>query len=66
MLNFYKLFSGVTLKVAGGQQLQGFSVQLVPHQGGVKGKYIFLSNIEQFRKHHRSVIVLLQALLQWC
>ncbi|XP_058805344.1 helicase domino isoform X2 [Phymastichus coffea] len=26
----------VTLKVAGGQQLQGISVQLVPHQGGVK------------------------------
>lgn len=32
---------GVTLKVAGGQQLQGFSLQLVPHQGGVKGKNIF-------------------------
>ncbi|XP_014209632.1 helicase domino isoform X6 [Copidosoma floridanum] len=27
---------GVTLKVAGGQQMQGFSLQLVPHQGGVK------------------------------
>lgn len=30
------IFSGVTLKVAGGQ-MQGYSVQLVPHQGGVKG-----------------------------
>ena len=29
---------GVTLKVSSGQQLQGISVQLVPHQGGVKGK----------------------------
>ncbi|XP_051168186.1 helicase domino isoform X2 [Leptopilina boulardi] len=27
---------GVTLRVAGGQQLQGYSVQLVPHQGSVK------------------------------
>ncbi|XP_050472757.1 helicase domino isoform X2 [Bombus huntii] len=27
---------GVTLKVAGGQQLQGYSVQLVQHQGSVK------------------------------
>lgn len=33
---------GVTLKVAGGQQLQGFSLQLVPHQSGVKGKNYFL------------------------
>lgn len=29
---------GVTLKVASGQQLQGYSVQLVQHQGTVKGK----------------------------
>lgn len=28
---------GVTLRVAGGQQLQGYSVQLVQHQGNVKG-----------------------------
>ncbi|XP_050451369.1 helicase domino isoform X1 [Cataglyphis hispanica] len=27
---------GVTLRVASGQQLQGYSVQLVPHQAGVK------------------------------
>ncbi|EZA58517.1 Helicase domino [Ooceraea biroi] len=27
---------GVTLRVAGGQQLQGYSLQLVPHQGSVK------------------------------
>ncbi|XP_011862218.1 PREDICTED: helicase domino-like isoform X3 [Vollenhovia emeryi] len=27
---------GVTLRVAGGQQLQGYSLQLVPHQAGVK------------------------------
>ncbi|KAL0125638.1 hypothetical protein PUN28_004615 [Cardiocondyla obscurior] len=27
---------GVTLRVAGGQQLQGYSLQLVPHQGNVK------------------------------
>lgn len=36
-LCFYK-FIGVTLKVAGGQQLQGYSVQLVQHQGSVKGE----------------------------
>ena len=35
------LFSGVTLRVAGGQQLQGYSLQLVPHQAGVKGKRLF-------------------------
>ena len=29
---------GVTLRVASGQQLQGYSVQLVQHQGSVKGK----------------------------
>ncbi|XP_012528465.1 helicase domino isoform X3 [Monomorium pharaonis] len=28
--------SGVTLRVASGQQLQGYSLQLVPHQGSVK------------------------------
>lgn len=32
---YYSL--GVTLRVAGGQQLQGYSVQLVQHQGSVKG-----------------------------
>ena len=34
-----KLFKGVTLRVASGQQLQGYSVQLVPHQGSVKGNF---------------------------
>lgn len=29
--------TGVTLRVASGQQLQGYSVQLVQHQGSVKG-----------------------------
>lgn len=31
------LIVGVTLRVATGQQLQGYSVQLVQHQGSVKG-----------------------------
>lgn len=30
------------MKVANGQQLQGYSVQLVQHQGSVKGKGFFL------------------------
>ncbi|PSN31348.1 hypothetical protein C0J52_18960 [Blattella germanica] len=32
----FKVRLGVTLKVTGGTQLQGYSVQLVHHQGGVK------------------------------
>lgn len=31
------IVAGVTLRVATGQQLQGYSVQLVQHQGSVKG-----------------------------
>lgn len=42
---------GVTLRVAGGQQLQGYSVQLVQHQGNVKGmfeKNIFINEKKSF------------------
>jgi hypothetical protein len=35
---------GVTLRVTGGTQRQGYSVQLVQHQGGVKGKELAVGN----------------------
>jgi hypothetical protein len=37
--------SGVTLRVTGGTQRQGYSVQLVQHQGGVKGKELDVGSI---------------------
>jgi hypothetical protein len=37
--------SGVTLRVTGGTQRQGYSVQLVQHQGGVKGKELAVGGI---------------------
>lgn len=37
--------SGVTLRVTGGTQRQGYSVQLVQHQGGVKGKELAVGRI---------------------
>lgn len=42
------------MRVAGGQQLQGYSVQLVQHQGSVKG---IDSNILNVFVHRRSMIV---------
>lgn len=58
----------MTLKVANGQQLQGYSVQLVQHQGSVKGKGVlscvpfmclctFISKSWE-SVHHRSVVAL--------
>lgn len=36
---------GVTLRVTGDTQQQGYSVQLVQHQGGVKGKDMAATSI---------------------
>lgn len=36
---------GVTLRVTGGTQRQGYSVQLVQHQGGVQGKDMAAASI---------------------
>lgn len=36
---------GVTLRVTGDTQQQGYSVQLVQHQGGVKGKDMAAASI---------------------
>lgn len=49
------------MRVAGGQQLQGYSVQLVQHQGSVKGIdssvfFLFFFYINIF-VHRRSMIV---------
>lgn len=38
-------YVGVTLRVTGGTQQQGYSVQLVQHQGGVKGKILAVGSI---------------------
>ncbi|XP_012272467.1 helicase domino isoform X2 [Orussus abietinus] len=38
---------GVTLRVAGGQQLQGYSVQLVQHQGSVKVSFPVMTSSGQ-------------------
>lgn len=42
---------GVTLRVTGGTQRQGYSVQLVQHQGGLKGKEMAVGNIVVLVSH---------------